>query len=276
MLLKVTNSKEIHHGFHYKDGLNVLPKEEMFDDDPYHTCCPGGLYYTTEEYITKFLHFGSNLRIIGLPTDDPEFKQVRDLEGNKWRANKIILKEKYSLFEPETYKLFGSKITDNEFIVDLACEEGNIDFLNFWKESGLDLYYSTHTMDSASKNGHTHVLDWWLNSGLELKYSSSAMDLASSSNQQKSLQWWKESGLPLKYDHYAIDNASAKGHNLILRWWRDSGLDLDYTTDAILLAEQNEHIDTVKWWINSGLQVKYNILQMNWRLMNLLKDAKLI
>ena len=53
---KITNAKENHHGFQYKDGLNIL--EEEFNDNPNDHCCAGGLYFSDVEHIFAFLHYG--------------------------------------------------------------------------------------------------------------------------------------------------------------------------------------------------------------------------
>ena len=90
---KITNKEENHNGFQYQDGLNVL--EESFNDDPIASCVSGGFYFTTKEHIHKFYNYGIYIRIVKLPTDDPEFKIIKDPEGDKWRANKIILCKKF-------------------------------------------------------------------------------------------------------------------------------------------------------------------------------------
>ncbi|BCS82748.1 putative ankyrin repeat protein [Cotonvirus japonicus] len=155
--LKVTNEKEFHHDHQYHDGLNVLNKPF----DLIGSCVSGGLYFTSPEYINKFLHYGCNIRIITLPIDDPDFIMIKDPDGDKWRANKIILNEKFSLFDIKTYLYFqnigvdlctsvleksiivfepeyikqmkylidtGLKLT-NELYVNYACFCNNIDIL---------------------------------------------------------------------------------------------------------------------------------------------------
>lgn len=96
---KITNKDENHHGFQYKEGLNVLDKP--FDEQGY--CVPGGLYFTDAKHICEFLSYGVYLREISLPFDDKDFRWVRD-NGNKWRANKIILGKRYYLSEVDTFK----------------------------------------------------------------------------------------------------------------------------------------------------------------------------
>jgi len=87
LYFKITNTNENHYGFQYNDGLNVL--KDKFNNNPKATCVPGGLYFTDAEHIFEFLTYGIYLREVTLPVNDPDFKMVKD--GNKWRANKIIL-----------------------------------------------------------------------------------------------------------------------------------------------------------------------------------------
>ncbi|AYV85343.1 MAG: ankyrin repeat protein [Satyrvirus sp.] len=53
LYFKIMNVKENHHGYQYRDGLNVLDKE--FDDDPYNHCSKGGLYFADGDILMKLL-----------------------------------------------------------------------------------------------------------------------------------------------------------------------------------------------------------------------------
>src|ERR1700733_6675589 len=90
---KITNENENHHGYQYKDGLNVLIEEF----EPEGSCVPGGFYFTETKDILKFLVYGVYLREVILPLDDPNFKMVKDPSGDKYRSNMIILGKKYNL-----------------------------------------------------------------------------------------------------------------------------------------------------------------------------------
>ena len=90
MYYKVTNKDECHNGFQYSTGLNI-------DVNPFQetgSCVKGGLYFTTLEHITYFFDYGIYVREVTIPEDA---KMVEDPEGDKWRADKIILGEKYSI-----------------------------------------------------------------------------------------------------------------------------------------------------------------------------------
>ena len=248
---KVTNKHENHHGFQYIDGLNIL--KGKFENDPDNSCGSGGFYFTTLEYIPKFYSYGTNIRQISLPESDPDFLMVKDPSGSKWRANKIILGEKYSLLDPSTYKKLNLDITEYKYLIDYASENGRLDTLEWWKKSDIKLIYSHLAIDLASGNGHSNILDWWKKSGLELKYKNSAIKRASANGHSIILDWWKNSGLELKYTNDAIDNASMNGHIDVLEWWKNSGLEIKYTNDAIIWASKNGQSNILGWWLKSDL-----------------------
>src|SRR6478735_6456241 len=103
-----------------------------------------------------------------------------------------------------------------------ASKKGQIELLQWWKDSGKRCEYNDFAMDYASLNGHVHILQWWIESGLECKYSVFAMDWASQNGHVHILQWWWDKrDFELKYSNVAIDHASENGHVEVLEWWED-------------------------------------------------------
>ena len=87
---KILNERENHNGFQYRDGLNELAQGGAnceFDEDPGHSCAPGGLYFTDAGHVLDFLTMGDHVREVLLPGGA---KLVKDGD-NKYRADKIIL-----------------------------------------------------------------------------------------------------------------------------------------------------------------------------------------
>jgi len=168
---KITNEQENHHGFQYVDGLNIL--KEQFEVDPRISCCAGGLYFTTKEYIHNFYGFGCWVREVFLPTDNPNFVYVKDPSGDKWRANMIILGEKYPL-NFETIKRFGfkfgeSKFTHREYIQDyLSKHPEELDSYNeiekFIKTTMYNYLYKDNDLikDFIAKNGNSIIRKYYL------------------------------------------------------------------------------------------------------------------
>ena len=108
-LFKITYSNETHHGFEYRDGENVDTLQ--FNDDVNVTCGPGGLYFTD---ITSLFWFaydmgkhnlsGHNLNIRRVTLDDgePVVKVYDGRQYTKYRAHKIHLGPKVTLYDMAT------------------------------------------------------------------------------------------------------------------------------------------------------------------------------
>lgn len=283
---KITNKTEIHHGYVYNTGLNILDKP--FDREG--SCAPGGLYFTTIDNIHKFYHYGCHLREIFLPNDNPNFEMVED--DNKFRANMIILGDKYSLCDLETYQKFNLNPAKNTLFVEksiLSCDfntlkimydskPGKIRFeighwlrnivnddswdlvgseLKLWLNSDLDPKCFSDVIDYISITNRIYLLNWWKNSGFRLEYSINAINKASERGHVDVLDWWKNSGLELKYDHDAINYASGNAKIDVLEWWKNSGLELKYSEFSTTRPSSKGHIDVLNWWKNSGLELKY-------------------
>ena len=96
---KITNKLEIHNGFKYNPGLNILT--ETFIKTP--ECGPGGLYFTDKKNIKLYYDLGVYIREVEIPKD----AQVVALDNNnKYKADKLILKKRYTLYSAKTQQLF--------------------------------------------------------------------------------------------------------------------------------------------------------------------------
>jgi hypothetical protein len=97
---KITNEKENHHGFQYKDRLNFLDKE--FDEDGTAESSEGGLYFTDKENIHNFLDFGVFIREIRLHTSAKFIKLKDDSASTKYRSNMLYLGKKYNMYSKKS------------------------------------------------------------------------------------------------------------------------------------------------------------------------------
>jgi hypothetical protein len=211
--------------------------------------------FTSLEFIQKptcyIYKVERDLIEIFLPESDPDFKMIEWKSKTGWSANKIIIGDRYSLGNIDTFRKFNLNIEHYDMCS--ASENGHIEVLQWWRDSGLELKYNNSAMDHASAGGYTDTLQWWRNSGLELKYSAYAMDQASCYNRVDVLRWWKSSGLELKYSTTAMswwcDGTEA------LQWWKDSGLELKINFKTIISEICCRHVgkNIHQWWLNSGL-----------------------
>ena len=266
MYFKVTNLYECHDNFRYKTGLNVL--KASFNKKGQRIS--GGLYFTTLEHLDKFCMDGVWLREITIP----EKTKIIMYAGGKCMADRIIMGEKYPLYDVKTIKKFNLKI--NECYIQGASRNGQVEFLEWWKNSrkkikwklfGKDkCRYNVNAIDFASHGGQIEVLEWWKNSGLKLKYTRYAIESASVDGNIKVLNWWKNSGLTLCYGRWAFDGAASDGNLKVMNWWKNSGLKLYYTDYALnwsaLSPDSSQYNpEILDWWLKahreSGLKLKY-------------------
>jgi hypothetical protein len=210
---KITNETENHYGYQYKDGLNVL--EEPFDETL--KCGKGGLYFTTSEFIHLFHDYGCNLRIVELPEDE-NFKMV--VFKDKIKANMIIIKKKYDL-----------KNLNVEDVEKLLKLDKNL--------SRLFILY-------ASKYGNVQILEWFKDSGYEFKYDENAINYASYYEHIKVLEWFKNSGYKFLSNIWAIIYASQNGHVQVLEWFKNSSYEFKYNERAINFASENGHVQVLE------------------------------
>jgi len=191
LYFKITNLEENHRGFQYNDGLNVL-KEEFNNSSA--SCVAGGLYFTDIDHIFEFLEFGIYLREVTLPTNDPDFKIVKD-DNNKWRTNKIILRKRRNLIDVSTFEYLinqGADIhTKNDYAVRWASKNGHLDVVQFLISKGAYIYAkNNYAVRLASENGHLKVVQLLISMGADIHAENDyAIRLASSKEHFKVVQF---------------------------------------------------------------------------------------
>jgi len=79
---KFINKGKPHHGFIFKEGLNI----DTIPFNPVGNCSQSGLYFTTVDHIFKYTRFGSNFCKIIIPGD-----ATCCVEVDKIKADKIIV-----------------------------------------------------------------------------------------------------------------------------------------------------------------------------------------
>ena len=171
---KITNENEYHNDHQYQTGLNVLNKK--FNDDAKKSCSPGGLYFTDIKNIFKFLNHGIYLREITLPTDDPEFMMIQDPDGDKWRANKIILGKRWSLCDPETLRFLlipaegnGTDVRNKNDAIIWAYHQnllGNLEIAELFLKAGAD---SDYLAGFAFNKGNISLIEFLIKNNVDFQ-----------------------------------------------------------------------------------------------------------
>ena len=243
MYYKVTNEKEIHNGFQYKDGLNKL-------DIPFErngTCVKGGLYFTDREHIYQFLGYGNGIREVTLP-ETAQMVKDSGTESVKYRADSIILGKKWNLADVETWKEF--KLND----MDRAAQFGHLEIVKCLHEIGKNC--SIDAMDFAAKNGHLDILKYLHE--IEKDCTTNAMDHAAENGHLDILKYLHEIGKECTTD--AMDRAAQFGHLEVLKYLHEIGKEC--TTNAMDYATLYGHLEVLKYLHEIGKNC--TVFAMDW------------
>jgi len=81
----------------------------------------------------------------------------------------------------------------------LSCV-GNVDSLNWWRDSKFKMLYDKDVIIGATKHGQTQALEWWIDSGLEITYrpfdiEEALEDAINDAARERSQNWWRRHGL---------------------------------------------------------------------------------
>lgn len=268
---KITNINECHHDFQYRDGLNVLVEE--FNDNPDDSCCAGGFYFTTIEHIHRFYDFGINLRVVTLPTNDPTFKMVMDYEGDKWRANQIILGEKYSLDDLETYKKFDIPyptlytIAKNNL---LNIAKFLLETSNIRKKKNMNF-----SLVAATRAGNIKMVQLLIQHGAYIHTQCDYIfEIAAMNGDLEMIKFLVENGININDDDCIVFQRVVKrGQLKIVKYLVEKGVDIHVRNDKVLeYAVTHCHFDIAKFLIESGSDVA----MMNSNVQNKLRQIGLL
>ena len=96
--VKLTNESENHNGYHFRTGLNV----DTVAFNPRGSCQPGGIYFCEWEKLPMWIDYGAWIMVYARFVSIPEDAQVYE-EGNKFKANKLMLGERQKIAELEIW-----------------------------------------------------------------------------------------------------------------------------------------------------------------------------
>ena len=155
---KITNKKENHRGFQYKDGMNSNTQPFI----PSGCCSGGGLYFTSLENLHMFSQFGVNIRPIIVPSAVPIYDEVCTMTSDghdrchkyhyKSKASSVYMLPKIKIGSDESIKLLYNPITNlmynpktptdqnNLFIISRMYLANNVSYLNRYDEYYTDRY----------------------------------------------------------------------------------------------------------------------------------------
>ena len=162
--------------------------------------------------------------------------------------------------------MLGYIISDKE---EINIEENEIKSFDILQKTDLNIFvvennkvlYKNNIINCASENGHIQVLEWFKNSGYEFKYTEDATNGASINKHIEVLEWFKNSGYEFKYDIWMVNNASQYGNIKILEWVKNSGYTFKYNVYAIIWASRFKNVEILEFFKNRNVK---KIIKWSW------------
>lgn len=127
----------------------MLGKHEKFAE--YGRCVAGGLYCTNHANIHEYYDYGVWLREVRLPVEREDFKVMKIVAdptveaGEKWRANMLVMGDRYPLFDVVTIKRFNLKVTEK--YVTGAIKHGDMEVINYLYNHYMNVWQEQDSED---------------------------------------------------------------------------------------------------------------------------------
>lgn len=252
----ITNAKEKHNGFQYKDGLNVLEKEF----DPSLDYCANELYFSDIEHIFDFIEFGIYVREITLPIDNAEFKIVR--LDNKYRANMIILGKQYRLNNIETMKMLsdrGAKMNKDNLLL-WSAQNCYWHLVKYFIDQGANIHANNdQILIYCVVHGTVKTIEYLIRHGIDIHANDDRILIYCIKNGSfEMVKYLIDNGANIhaEYD-YALRSYAAKGDLAAVKYLVAHGADLHVLfIAALLIIARGEHDDLIEYLINEGFAIK--------------------
>jgi hypothetical protein len=177
-------------------------------------------------------------------------KSVINVEEHEIKSFDILHKTNLNIFVIE-----NNKVLYKNNIIYYACYYGQIEVLEWFKNSGYEFKYDKKVINNASKYGNIQILEWFKNSDYDLKYDESAITWASYYGHIQVLEWFKNSGYEFKYNKNVIKLASASfgGNVQILEWFKTRNV-----KKVIKMSYLIKFLNTIKFKTKNNYIKGYN------------------
>ena len=221
MYFKITNSQENHNGFQYVDGLNILT--EKFNDDANDSCCAGGFYFTDVTNIFKFIGFGVFLREVKLPTENPQFKIIKDKDHDKWRSNMIILGKRRDLFTVSVFEYLiknGAKAhVNDDCVLRYSAQEGHFYIVKYLIENGANIHaIDDSALRCSAARGRLDIVKYLVENGANIHADNDSALIYSATNGHLDLVKYLIEKDMNANNKYALRYSAANGHLPIVKY----------------------------------------------------------
>lgn len=167
MYLKILKEDLRHHGFQYKEGLNVDTKK--FDPSQKYG---GGLFFTDGKSIFSFLDRGTKIADVTIPDGEPVVS-VDSFGTKKYKAHRIELSNIRDLYTVETFKQLIAAGADihvcEDYALRCAAYNGHIEVVKYLITAGADIHAcEDEALSSAAENRHLEIVKYLVEAGADI------------------------------------------------------------------------------------------------------------
>lgn len=214
MYLKITNEQENHHGLQYQDGvvMDILP----FNDNPKHSCCAGGIYFSDIKNILLYCGYGVWVREVEIPEGT---RWIPDPNGRKWRAEKLFFHPRKELWTVETFQWLidnGADLhIDQECILRKVVTEGYVKIAEFLINKGADIHVlNNYPLREAINVGELEMVKLLVKKGADVNVNNGyCLNTALRNGNFKIAKYLVKNGADVTQDNnYAIYYCALQGH----------------------------------------------------------------
>jgi hypothetical protein len=216
---KIFNEDDNHNNFQFQNGLNI--DSQKFNSNPNQECGSGGLYFSNENNILGFLHYGPFIREVEVPENETNIVHFE----NKSRAKSLFLYPKKDLRKLETWHWLKGKNVNitvgYDYALRWAARNGHFEIVKFLLENGANVNaMEDYALCSAAENGHFEIVKFLLENGANVNV----------------------------LDDYSLRWAARNGHFEIVKFLLENGANVHACKDyALRHAAANGHLEIVEY-----------------------------
>ncbi len=193
----------------YRIGLNTLKyNDEVFKSDK--TSGPGGLYYTTPQYILHYVAYGDKVCILTIPTD----AQIVTFD-DKCKSDRIVIEKIMPLWEMETIRYLASLGANilNDYAFCRASGHGHLDIVQYLVYLGANIHaYNEHALQLAAREGHLEIVQYLVSLGANIHANNNAaLQSAAKEGHLEVVLYLVSLGADILNDNYALRWSSKHG-----------------------------------------------------------------
>ena len=163
ILCKIISRDMVMNGFQYKMGMNTDVKQLAVKGS-----CKAGLHFCLIKDICNYLHYGSDLALVGIPDDEDVY-----VDMDVFRTHRLEIRKIMPISGTAAWKYLcenGADITvwDND-AVRRAARNGYLETVKYLHENGADITADdNYAVRYAASCGHLEIVKYLYENGADI------------------------------------------------------------------------------------------------------------